>query len=67
MRREIDATREAPWGGVYGQPVAREGEAVSFGVAEGFVRPLKPGNAGGEKGPPVQGERNTWRRTRRLD
>jgi hypothetical protein len=34
-----------------GQPDAREGQAGLFGVAERFVRPLKPGNAGGGKGP----------------
>ena len=30
---------------------AREGQARRFGVAEGFVVPLKLGNAGGGKGP----------------
>ena len=30
---------------------AREGQAGRTGVAEGFVVPLKPGNAGGGKGP----------------
>ena len=30
---------------------AREGQAGRFGVAERFVVPLKPGNAGGGKGP----------------
>src|SRR5450759_3925963 len=33
------------------QPEAREGQAGSPGVAERFVLPLKPGNAGGGKGP----------------
>ena len=33
------------------QPDAREGEAGRYGVAERFVVPLKPGNAGGGKGP----------------
>src|SRR6266849_1735157 len=33
------------------QPDAREGQAGRFGVAERFVVPLKPGNAGGGKGP----------------
>src|SRR6266700_4951306 len=32
------------------QPDAREGQAGRLGVAEGFVVPLKPGNAGGGKG-----------------
>src|SRR5258707_11616428 len=33
------------------QPNAREGQVGRFGVAERFVVPLKPGNAGGGKGP----------------
>ena len=33
------------------QPDAREGQAGRFGVAERLVVPLKPGNAGGGKGP----------------
>src|SRR3978361_2101916 len=33
------------------QPEAREGQAGHLGVAERFVVPLKPGNAGGGKGP----------------
>src|SRR3954465_7029155 len=33
------------------QPEAREGQAGRLGVAERFVVPLKPGNAGGGKGP----------------
>src|SRR5215475_12421817 len=33
------------------QPDAREGQAGRRGDAEGFVIPLKPGNAGGGKGP----------------
>src|SRR5665811_631726 len=33
------------------QPDAREGQAGRPGVAERFVIPLKPGNAGGGKGP----------------
>ena len=34
-----------------GQPDAREGQAGRPGVTERFVVPLKPGNAGGGKGP----------------
>jgi hypothetical protein len=34
-----------------GQPDTREGQAGRTGVAERFVVPLKPGNAGGGKGP----------------
>ena len=33
------------------QPDAREGQAGRPGVAERFVVPMKPGNAGGGKGP----------------
>jgi hypothetical protein len=33
------------------QPDAREGQAGLLGVAERFVVPEKPGNAGGGKGP----------------
>ena len=33
------------------QPESREGQAGRRGVAEGSVVPLKPGNAGGGKGP----------------
>ena len=33
------------------KPDAREGRAGRPGVAERFVVPLKPGNAGGGKGP----------------
>jgi hypothetical protein len=33
------------------QPDAREGQAGLSGVADGFVVPVKPGNAGGGKGP----------------
>src|SRR6266478_5621235 len=33
------------------QPNAREGQVGRHGVAERFVLPLKPGNAGGGKGP----------------
>jgi len=49
--RKAPATREAP--SVIGddQPDAREGQAGRTGVAERLVVPLKPGNAGGGKGP----------------
>ena len=50
--RKAHATREAPKRGRIGdQPEAREGQAGRLGVAERFVVPLKPGNAGGGKGP----------------
>ena len=38
-------------GGVIHQPAPREGQAGPFGVAERPVLPVKPGNAGGGKGP----------------
>ena len=49
--REAHATREAPMRDRDDQPDAREGQAGRAGVAERFVVPLKPGNAGGGKGP----------------
>ena len=42
------------------QPDAREGQAGRPGVAERFVVPLKPGNAGGGKGPQFKNRRNKW-------
>ena len=46
------ATREAPWRGQSNDQLeAREGQAGRFGVAEGFVVPVKLGNAGGGKDP----------------
>ena len=49
--RKARATREAP--GVVGddQPDSGDGKAGRLGVAERLVVPLKPGNAGGGKGP----------------
>src|SRR5215472_10669739 len=49
--RKARATREAPMRDRDDQPDAREGQAGRTGVAERFVVPLKPGNAGGGKGP----------------
>ena len=50
--RKAYATREAPRRGQSDdQPDAREGQAGRCGVAEGFVVPLKLGNASGGKGP----------------
>jgi hypothetical protein len=50
--RKAYATREAPRRGQSDDQLeAREGQAGRFGVAEGFVVPLKLGNAGGGKGP----------------
>src|SRR5712672_195251 len=49
--RKAYATREAPRRGQSDDQLeAREGQARRFGVAEGFVVPLKLGNAGGGKG-----------------
>ena len=47
------------------QPDAREGQAGSWWVAEGLVVPLKPGNAGGGKGPPFK-DNVARRRVRRV-
>src|SRR6202045_4910006 len=49
--RKAYATRETPRRGQDDQPNAREGQAGRLGDAERFVLPLKPGNAGGGKGP----------------
>jgi hypothetical protein len=49
--RKAHATREAPMRDQDDQPDAREGQAGRTGVAEGLAVPLKPGNAGGGKGP----------------
>ena len=46
-RRDLYPSRQ----GCQDQPDAREGQAGRSGVAERFVVPLKPGNAGGGKGP----------------
>jgi hypothetical protein len=49
--RKAYATREAQVVARDGQPDAREGQAGRHGVAERLVVPMKPGNAGGGKGP----------------
>ena len=52
LKEETNATREAPAVAARDrQPYAREGQAGPCGVTERFVVPLKPGNAGGGKGP----------------
>src|ERR1700733_16270920 len=38
-----------------GQLATRESQAGPYGVAERSVRPMKPGNAGGGKGPQLKG------------
>ena len=45
---------------------AREGQAGRPGVAERFVVPLKPGNAGGGKGPQFKTDAISGEGTRRL-
>ena len=47
------------------QPETREGQAGSGWVAERLVVPLKPGNAGGGKGPPFK-DNVARRRVRRV-
>ena len=42
------------------QPDAREGQVGRLGVAERFAVPLKPGNAGGGKGPQFKTDATTW-------
>src|SRR5213082_2752750 len=49
--RKAHATRETPTRDQDDQPDAREGQAGRAGVAERLAVPLKPGNAGGGKGP----------------
>jgi hypothetical protein len=49
--RKAYATREAQGVVREDQPDAREGQAGHPGVAERFVVPRKPGNAGGGKRP----------------
>src|SRR5205823_8659516 len=49
--RKAHATRETPMRDQDDQPDAREGQAGRTGVAEKPVVPMKPGNAGGGKGP----------------
>ncbi len=52
LSKEDHATREACLViACDDQPETREGEAGPSQVAEGLVVPLKPGNAGGGKGP----------------
>lgn len=52
VEEERCATREAPTVvGESHQLVTREGQTGRFGVADRRVVPMKPGNAGGGKGP----------------
>ena len=48
------------------QPDAREGQAGLLGVADGFVVPAKPGNAGGGKGPEFREGVRRGTRARRV-
>ena len=49
--RKAHETREAQSAVSDDQPEAREGQVGRAGVAERLAVPLKPGNAGGGKGP----------------
>src|ERR1035441_10395790 len=53
MHRKAHGTRETPAVvlEVQDQPATRESQAGLFGAAERLVVPMKPGNAGGGKGP----------------
>jgi hypothetical protein len=57
--RKARATREAQSVVRDDQPDAREGQAGRSGVAERLVVPLKPGNAGGGKGPQFKTDAKT--------
>src|SRR3954452_12284195 len=59
--RKAHATREAPMRDRDDQPDAREGQAGRTGVAERPVVPMKPGNAGGGKGPQFKTDANVVR------
>src|SRR5262249_54054554 len=59
--RRSDATRETSAGGCVTEPDAREGQAGSAEESDRPIVPWKPGNAGGGKGPEVQGQRKTGR------
>jgi len=48
------------------QPETREGQAGPPGVADGFVVPRKPGNAGGGKGPEFKVDVRRGMRARRV-
>ena len=52
--RRPEATREAPAVRGIDQLATRERQAGPYGVAERLVRPMKPGNAGGGKGPQLK-------------
>src|SRR5215469_18503794 len=56
-QRRPEATRETPAVIVINkdQPAARERQAGPFGVTERPVLLMKPGNAGGRKGPQLKG------------
>ena len=50
-RQVVTGRREAPVVAEVHQPATCEGQAGPTGVAERPVVPMKPGNAGGGKGP----------------
>jgi len=53
MHKKAHGTRETPAVDreLENQPATRESQAGLFGAAEGFIVPMKPGNAGGGKEP----------------
>ena len=67
LQREIRSNTGSPRRcGCDLQPEAREGQAGPPGVADGFVVPRKPGNAGGGKGPEFKTGVGRGTRARRL-
>jgi hypothetical protein len=67
LHTEIRSNTGSPkWCGSAPQPEAREGQAGPPGVADGFVVPRKPGNAGGGKGPEFKVGVRRDRRARRV-
>ncbi len=63
IRRNTGSPRRC---GFTPQPESREGQAGPSGVADGFVVPRKPGNAGGGKGPEFKTGVGRGVRARRL-
>jgi hypothetical protein len=53
--RNLDVNTGSPdWRGFGPQPDAREGQAGPAGVTDRPIVPMKPGNAGGGKGPELK-------------
>jgi hypothetical protein len=65
--RKSTVTREVPTVAARDrQPGLREEQTGPWGMTERPVVAMKPGNAGGAKGPWFQFERRKWRKPRRL-